>query len=158
MNLVLRISKDDDILKFKDEIFSEGTALQRQMSAYENGHGTPPSLNPMKINWKTLRGRWNEHVFGLFKEYAVEEQYFQQFEDLDEQEQKEYEDEFEDIFLRRLTTLANIINRHRPREGETMESAEDRANERKEEERASRRRTSRRSDVSDPPINREWYC
>lgn len=148
MNRMLRIEKDKDMVRSHDEIFATGTALHRQMEAYEDGdERNAPYMDPMRIDWRNLRGRWNKKIFEHFKEYAEEEGY------LGGQLSKDDENELEDIFFRRLTTLQQLINRARPRDGETMDIAQERASQRYTETMANNRKNARRKEVGSPVLN-----
>lgn len=156
MNTMLRIKKDDDILKYSEEFYADNTDLQRKTAAYDltGNVREGPSLTPMQVDWRNLNGRWNSDLFDLFKSYAEEEGYGKEDGMLCEDE----EDELRDIFFNRLKRLKGIISANRPRASETMHDAQRRLQARKDEVAASKRRNTRREGVSPTSSLRSPCC
>lgn len=146
MNKMLRIEKDVDILRYSDEIYADNTELQRKMSVYEStgNQGEGPTLTPMRVDWKNMKGRWNNRVYDLFKEYAEEEGYGVEDGEMDEDEEME----LREIFFSRLKRLQAVINENQPRPKETFEGSKRRVEARRDEVGAAKRRNARREGVS----------
>ena len=140
---MLRISKDSDILKYSDGIYAENTNLQRKIAAYElkGNQQEGPTLTPMQIDWKNLQSRWNNDLYDLFKDYAEEEGYGEDGED--EEMDINEEHELREIFFNRLKHLQAVINKNRPRPGETFDNAQRRIQARKDQVEGAKRRNSR---------------
>jgi len=115
MNELIGIKHDADITRFKNELYSDNTPLQHEMALFESeGKGDGPSLNSMKINWKNIRGPWNEALFLKFVVHCKEEGYGG-----DEELTEADEDEIRRIFFDRISRLVTVINAGRPRQNET---------------------------------------
>ena len=144
MYTLIGISKGNDILNLHDEIYSTGTELQWKMAEYEdNPHVAEElTLNPMKINWNDVHSSWNEKIFLLFVEHAENQGYRGGTINAEEEE------EMRQIFFNKITSLVSVINRNRPREGETHVQAEERVAQQTLEDHTNGRKNSHRNDVS----------
>lgn len=147
----MRIKCTKDILDKKDEIFAKNTAIQNQIQRYEkDGNGRDkPNLEPMIVNFNPaqLRGKWNNCIFLLFVEKLEEEGYH----DVNENNPDLPEDEFikvRDAFFKRLTRFQTELNKHRPREGEHPEDAEEQIERANTRTTSANRKNGRRKQVS----------
>lgn len=100
---------------FLPEYMSNNTPLQRKIEAYENypGYGPMPPgpvLEPMRPNFKNIKGPWNERILNLLKEYASTANYTAN----GEWEHDEDLDEFESVFFARLSTIRCDIRAMEP--------------------------------------------
>ena len=143
MNELIGIKHDTDIARFKNELYSDNTPLQLEMALFESkGKGEGPSLNSMKINWKNIRGPWNEALFLKFVVHCKEEGYGG-----DEELTEADEDEIRRIFFDRITRLVTVINAGRPRQNETSKETQLRVAAKNSNLRERSRQNTRRLEV-----------
>ena len=138
--MLMELNNTKDILKFRDEFLADETPLKVQMRRYEEtgNDRLAPTLEPMRINWEIIKGRWNERVCELIIERVVGEE-------------RLTEEEFEAVsgaFIKRLKRLRDELSKHRPRDGETADDVVERAESRDQDLAAARRRNARRKQVS----------
>ena len=142
LHSLLDIEHTADIAKYSDEIFSQDTPLQRRMAAYEEHGFGRPDFNPMRVNWKSFDGKWNEKLCGLFVDHCVEK-------GLGEGDPSEDEVQLvTNMFWERLGRIRTWINLNAPKKRETVEDAEIRNAERHRGTLEVARRNTRRQQVS----------
>ncbi|PPR07013.1 hypothetical protein CVT26_005208 [Gymnopilus dilepis] len=141
---LLEISRAQDILKYKGQIYLSITPMKSAMVAFEEtGTGSGPALKPaMHINWDKLDGKWNAGLCSQFIDYLVYEQGYADGEPTDEEQQIAV-----NIFWEQLDRLREIIKQNRPKDKETEEQTSARMIARQKEERAKASMNSRRKNT-----------
>lgn len=143
MNSLIGIRTTNDILQFKDELYSTGTELQTRMALYEEADNDeqPPQLEPMTINWKVVNGKWNEDLFIQFLAYAEGQGY------AEGNIQDDDEDELREMFYARIKRMAGVVNMSRPKPKEAPQQTQKRVEGRNKEVLGMNRRNTRRREV-----------
>src|SRR5882757_4090243 len=119
MNGFLGINHDKDILALTEATTEEMRQTIKNFEEHE-GEGPGPTLDPMTLNWKVLRGYWNCQIFDLFlDEYNNEN-------NEEVEADSEMGREMYSIFFERLYRLQRRIVQSRPKFCEDATDAQQR--------------------------------
>jgi hypothetical protein len=144
MNQLLMIEKDNDIFEFTD-IFDLKSLQSLEMARYETDKsGEGPCLQPMVPNFQVLTGKWNEQLWGLFRDHCIEIGYSDEAGHMPEED----EEEIRELFFQRLARLKYLLNTRKPKIGETEETVEERIDKTHRRRLARQRQHNRRQTVS----------
>ena len=144
MNQLLMIEKDNDILEFTD-IFDLKSSQALEMARYEKDkRGEGPCLQPMVPNFQVLTGKWNEQLWGLFRDHCIEIGYNDEAGHMPEED----EEEIRELFFQCLARLKYLLNTRKPKIGETEEAVEERIDKTHRRRLARQRQHNRRQTVS----------
>jgi hypothetical protein len=148
MNQLLMIEKDNDIFEFTD-IFDPKSSQGLEMARYEKDKsGEGPFLQPMVPNFHVLTGKWNEQLWGLFRDHCIEIGYSDEAgHDEAGHMPEEDEEEIRELFFQRLARLKYLLNTRKPKIGETEEAVEERIDKTHRRRLARQRQHNRRQTV-----------
>jgi len=145
MNQLLMIEKDNDIFEFTD-IFDLKSSQALEMARYEKDKsGEGPFLQPMVPNFQVLTGKWNEQLWGLFRDHCgySDEAGHDEAGHMPEED----EEEIRELFFQRLARLKYLLNTRKPKIGETEEAVEERIDKTHRRRLARQRQHNRRQTV-----------
>ncbi|PPR05729.1 hypothetical protein CVT24_006681 [Panaeolus cyanescens] len=156
INLLLGMgtSRTSDTARvFIDDYMGTGTILHEKMLAYDTYRGIGvrpegPARDAFRVNWKNIKGHWNQKLYEYFEEHAKTEGYAP----VDAFGNFAFEDgrELFELFFKRLTAIRDSIVQQKPRENETTAAAAMRYELQKNAARARARVNSRREVVRCP--------